>query len=133
MTLVIKKNNLDEIIDHAREEFPNEACGILAGKDKKVNKVYRMTNTDKNPMRYFMDSKEQFKVIKQMRSEGVEMLGIYHSHPNVRPYPSSHDVELAFYPESSYVIVSIMNNIPEVRSFRIVNGVVREEEIKIER
>lgn len=133
MTLVIKKNYLDEIIGHAREEFPNEACGILAGKDKKVNKVYRMTNTDKNPMRYFMDSKEQFKVIKQMRSEGVEMVGIYHSHPNVRPYPSSHDVELAFYPESSYVIVSIMNNIPEVRSFRIINGVVREEEIKIER
>lgn len=131
--LIIKKSYLDEIIAHAREEFPNEACGILAGKDKKVAKVYKMTNTEKSPMRYFMDPKEQFKAIKQMRVEGVEMVGIYHSHPNVRPYPSSHDVELAFYPESSYVIVSIINNIPEVRSFKIVNGIVREEEIKVER
>lgn len=130
--LIIKKSHLEEIIGHAKEEFPNEACGILAGKDKKVNKVYKMTNTEKNPMRYLMDPKEQLKVIKQMRSEGLEMVAIYHSHPNVRPYPSSRDVELAFYPDSSCVIVSIMNGMPEVRSFKIVNGIVREEEIKVE-
>lgn len=123
---------MDEIINHARKEFPNEACGILAGKDKKVTKVYKMTNTEKSPMRYFTDSKEHFKIIKAMRSEGLQMVGIYHSHPNVRPYPSSHDVELAFYPDSSYVVVSIINSIPEVRSFRIVNGIVNEEEIKVE-
>jgi len=132
VALIIKKAHLDEMISHARKEFPNEACGILAGKEKKVSKVYKMTNTEKNPMRYFMDSKEHFKIIKAMRSEGLQMVGIYHSHPNVRPYPSSHDVELAFYPDSSYVIVSIINSIPEVRSFRIVNGIVNEEELKLE-
>lgn len=132
MALIVKKDHLDEIINHARKEFPNEACGILAGKDKKVTKVYKMTNTEKSPMRYFTDSKEHFKIIKAMRSEGLQMVGIYHSHPNVRPYPSSHDVELAFYPDSSYVVVSIINSIPEVRSFRIVNGIVNEEEIKVE-
>jgi len=132
VALIVKKDHLDEIINHARKEFPNEACGILAGKDKKVTKVYKMTNTEKSPMRYFTDSKEHFKIIKAMRSEGLQMVGIYHSHPNVRPYPSSHDVELAFYPDSSYVVVSIINSIPEVRSFRIVNGIVNEEEIKVE-
>ncbi len=132
MTLAIKKNFLDEIISHAREEFPNEACGILGGKDKRVSKVFRMTNSEKSPMRYLMDPKEQFKVIKQMRSEELEMVAIYHSHPNVRPCPSSHDVELAFYPDSFYVIISIISGIPEVRAFKIVNGVIREEEIKVE-
>lgn len=132
MKLAIKKAVLEDIIAHSKEEFPHEACGILAGRDKKAAVVYRMANIEKSPMRYSMDLKEQFKITKEMRSKNLEMVAIYHSHPNVRPCPSFHDIELALHPASSYVIVSIINSIPEVRSFTIVNGVVKEEEIKIE-
>jgi proteasome lid subunit RPN8/RPN11 len=128
----IRQDLIKRIVEHAKQEFPNEACGILSGKGGRVEKVYQMSNIDKSPETFFMDPKEQLKTIKQMRSEGLEMAAIYHSHPNVRPYPSSHDVELAFYPDSYYVIVSIINGMPEVRAFKIVNGVIREEEIKVE-
>ncbi len=132
MKLAVKKAILEEIIAHTKEEFPREACGILTGRDRKATVVYRMANIERSPMRYSMDLKEQFKVAKELRSKNLEMVAIYHSHPNVEPYPSFHDMELALHPGVSYVIVSIINSTPEVRSFTIVNGVVKEEEIRIE-
>lgn len=130
--LILKKEFLDRIISQSKKEFPNEACGILAGKEGKVEKVYAMTNTDKSPSTYFMDAKEQFKVMKEMRDLGSEMLGIYHSHVASQAYPSSHDVELAFYPEASYIIVSLKDkDNPEIRSFKIKEGKITEEEVRI--
>ena len=131
------------IIAHAKKEAPNEACGILAGPPtprlrrvneiRKVTKVYRMTNTDKSSATFFMDSKEQLKVMKEIRNRGLEMVGIYHSHTETDACPSAHDVELAYYPEASYVIVSIRDkNNPSVRSFKIVEGRITEEEVIIE-
>ena len=120
------------MVAQSKKEFPNEACGILAGKDGKVEKVYEMTNTDKSPSTFFMDAKEQLKTIKEMRGLGLEMAGIYHSHVASPAYPSSHDVELAFYPDASYVIVSLKDkNNPSARSFKIKEGNIAEEELKI--
>lgn len=121
------------IIAHAKREAPNEACGILAGKEGRVEKVYRMSNTDKSSRTFFMDPQEQLKVMKEMRNLGLEMAAIYHSHLESEAYPSAHDVELAYYPETSYVIVSIKDkDNPTIRSFRIVEGKISEEELKIE-
>lgn len=131
MKLSLKKIHIVEIVEHARHEFPNEACGFLAGKDRKVSKVYRMMNTEKGGMRYSISLKEQFDAARDMRSQDLEMVGIYHSHPNVRPSPSFRDIQLALHPECSYIIVSLINGIPEVRSFRIRSGVVAEEEIDV--
>ncbi|MFH1507585.1 MAG: M67 family metallopeptidase [Candidatus Omnitrophota bacterium] len=131
--LILKKELLRRITEHAIREFPNEACGILSGSTGKVNKVYEMTNTDKSPQTFFMDAREQLKVMKEIRDRGEEMIGIYHSHVASLAYPSSHDVELALYPEVSYVIISIKNKKnPSVRSFKIVEGKISEEELKIE-
>ena len=129
MKLSLKKIQITEIIEHAKRDFPNEACGILAGKGRKVSKVYRMANTERGGMRYSMALKEQFDAARDMRSQNLEMVGIYHSHPNVRPYPSFRDIKLAMHPECSYMIVSLINGMPEVRSFRIIKGMVTEEEI----
>ncbi|MEE9499831.1 MAG: M67 family metallopeptidase [Candidatus Omnitrophota bacterium] len=121
------------IIAHAKREAPNEACGILAGKNEKIEKIYQMTNTDKSSATFFMDPKEQLKVMKEIRNRGLEMVGIYHSHTQTDAYPSAHDVELAYYPQVSYVIVSIRDkNSPSVRSFKIVEGKITEEEVRIQ-
>ena len=131
--LILKKELFKEITEHASCEFPNEACGILSGSQGRVEKVYEMTNLDKCPSTFFMEPKEQLKVMKEIRNKGEEMLGIYHSHVASEAYPSSHDVELALYPEASYVIISIKDKKnPSIRSFKIVEGEIAEEELKIE-
>lgn len=131
--LYLNKQNADEIIQHSIREAPNEACGILAGRESRVEKVYVMNNTDKSAATFFMDSKEQLKVMKEIRNLGLEMVGIYHSHLATEAYPSAHDVELAYYPEASYLIVSIKDkNNPSIRSFKIENGRITEEGVKIE-
>jgi len=131
--LILKKELLKRITEHALREFPNEACGILAGSHERVKKVYEMVNVEKSPQTFFMDAKEQLKVMKEIRKEGHEMIGIYHSHVASEAYPSSHDLELALYPEASYVIISIKDKKnPSVRSFKIVEGKIIEEELEIE-
>ena len=92
-----------------------------------------MTNTYKSPTTYFMHPKEQLKVMKEIRNASLEMVGIYHSHVASEAYPSAHDAELAFYPETSYVIISLKDkDNPSMRSFQIKEGQISEEEIKIE-
>lgn len=110
-----------EMIEHLKAHAPNEACGILAGTDGRVVRVYPMTNVEPTPYSYFMDPKEQFAVMKEMRKEGLSLVGIYHSHPATTPYPSRKDRDLAFYPEAATVIVSFPAGgaEPEARAYRI--------------
>jgi len=128
--LYLTKAQKDQLIEHARAGSPNEVCGILAGKEEKIDKIYQMTNTEQSPETFFMDSQEQLKVIKEIRSQGLEMSAIYHSHPETQAYPSAQDVSLAFYPDASYVIVSLKDESdPKIRSFKIVEGKIEEEDI----
>ncbi|MFA4887959.1 MAG: M67 family metallopeptidase [Candidatus Omnitrophota bacterium] len=131
--LILKKELLKRITEHAIREFPNEACGILAGRPGRVKEVYEMDNIEKSPDVFFMDAKEQLKVMKEIRNRGEEMIGIYHSHVASLAYPSSHDLELALYPEASYVIISLKDKFnPSVRSFKIAEGKITEEGLEIE-
>lgn len=130
--IYISRELLNLMIKHSNKELPNEACGILAGKDSRVEKVYEMANTDKSPTTFFMDAKEQLKVMKEIRNLGLEMIGIYHSHVGSAAYPSAHDVELAFYPDVAYVIISLKDkDNPDIRSFKIRDDKITEEEVKI--
>lgn len=128
----ISRAGYGAMIEDARRRLPHEACGILAGEGEVADTFYSMTNTEKSPVRYLMDPKEQFKVMKEMRSRREKMLGIYHSHVASQAYPSAKDVELAFYPEVHYLLVSLADRKdPVVRAFRIENGKVREEPIEV--
>lgn len=130
--IIIKKEFIRQILRQCEQESPNETCGILAGKSGVVEKVYEMTNSDRSPETFLMDPKEQLKVMKEIRNLGLEMTGIYHSHLASEAYPSAHDLELAYYPEASYMIVSIKDkDNPQIRSFRIVEGEISEEVVKI--
>lgn len=130
----IPKSIVDDIIVHAKEEHPKECCGILGGKDNEVSTSYRMTNTDNSSTTYFMEPREQFKVMKELRTKGLEITAIYHSHPHTTCYPSGTDVKLAYYPDSFYVIISLADmEKPEVRAFKIKDEKITEEKILIEK
>jgi len=133
--LTIRKGDLRTIIDHCIAGLPNEACGILAGQDKRVERVYPMRNAKAGPASYEMDAEEQFRVMKDIRQKGLAMIGIFHSHPSGRAYPSGIDVEKAYwpgtelpnYPDVVYVIVSLMDRAdPVVKGFWIKDEAVRE-------
>lgn len=130
--LRISKTDLESIVNHCRREYPNEACGILAGGKRFVEKVYPMTNSEPGPAFYLMEPAEQFLVMKEMRIAGRELVGIYHSHTGSRAFPSGTDVDLAYYPEAVYVIVSLMDRTkPVVKGFSIVERRISEVPLDI--
>ena len=130
--LNLPKHDADQIIAHALEEDPNECCGILAGKDNRVVKLYPMTNSEKSPYRYNMDSKELFQTYREIEDNGWDLLAIYHSHTHTEAYPSATDVRLATWPDAHYILVSLMDKeSPVIRAFRIVEGTVSEEPVSI--
>ena len=125
--LTIKETELQKIIEHCHLEYPNEACGILAGSKCIVELAIKMTNTDSSPSSYAMDPQEQLRVVKNMRQAGLELVGIYHSHTGSEAYPSSTDVRLAYYPDTAYVIVTLLDrSCPVVKGYRIKNDSVKE-------
>ena len=129
--LFISRELLSEMLAHCKEVYPFEACGILAGKGNVVKRIYKMTNIEKSGVSYMMEPGEQFTVMKEMRENGLEMTAIYHSHPGASAYPSAKDISLAFYPDSLYVIASLIDDEPAVKAFEIKDGTVREAEILI--
>jgi proteasome lid subunit RPN8/RPN11 len=129
--LHIPRKLADSVIDHAYEGFPLEVCGILGGTEGAVTSLFRMTNTDQSNEHFMMDPAEQFAVIKELRAKGLEMLAIYHSHPESPARPSAEDIRLALTPDVSYVIVSLEKaNTPVLKSFRIAAGRVEPEEVQ---
>ncbi|HXV18470.1 MAG TPA: M67 family metallopeptidase [Candidatus Omnitrophota bacterium] len=129
----LSKKAYDGLVAHAKSGYPNEACGILGGAAKgQASEFFAMKNLDESSISYFMDPKEQLQVFKKMREQKIEMTGIYHSHVASEAYPSQKDVRLAFYPEVSYLIVSLSDKVkPVLRSFQIRDEKVTEEEIQI--
>ena len=122
----------DEIIAHAREEAPDECCGMIASRDHEALRVYRATNAAASPLRYEIDGAEQYRIQMAIDDAGLDLGIIYHSHTRTQPYPSQTDINLAFYPEALYVIVGLAGDGPEVRAFRIRDGQVAEAELVVE-
>lgn len=127
----IPKSIYQAIIDHARKEAPLECCGILAGIDGTVQKAFPLRNEEQSTVRYLMSPQEQLKVFEEMERERLEMVGIYHSHTHTIPFPSETDVKLAFYPEVSSVIISLKEEPPIVKAFRIREEAIFPEEIEV--
>jgi proteasome lid subunit RPN8/RPN11 len=122
---------LTEMVAHCKARAPEEACGILAGTGSEVSQLYLMHNVEHSPVSYAMDSREQFRVMKDMRVRQISMLGIFHSHPTSPAFPSQKDVGLAFYEDCQYVIVSLAEEPPAVKAFTIREGEVREVPLHI--
>src|SRR3989338_4678848 len=131
--VLIKRDIYEELIRQCLKDPAREVCGILAGRDKIIEKIFPLTNISDSPkLCYHIDPKEQLAVFKCLRADELELAAIYHSHVDNPAYPSAKDIELAFYPESSYIIVSLSDpKAPVARSFRIVEGKIEEEELAI--
>ncbi len=128
----IPRSVCDAIVEHAKKESPLECCGILAGKDRTVKKVFELTNTEKSPVRFLMSPEEQLRVFEELERESIEMIAIYHSHPQSTAFPSEADVKMAFYPEVSSIIISLEEKgTPMVKAFRIDKGTILPEDIEI--
>jgi proteasome lid subunit RPN8/RPN11 len=130
--LRIPRDIYDDLIAHARDGFPLEICGILGGREGTVEQAFRMTNVDASNEHFTMEPREQFAVVRQLRAAGMEMLAVYHSHPESPARPSEEDIRLALTPDVSHVIISVMDRErPDLKSFRISDGVVTPEEVEI--
>jgi proteasome lid subunit RPN8/RPN11 len=122
----------DEMVEHGLAAFPNEACGLLAGKEGRPVKFFAMANQDASPASYRLDPREQLKVFDEIEDEDWELLGIFHTHTHSDAYPSETDLRQAFYPEAMYVVMSLSDRAnPVVRAFRIEDGEVAEEEVSV--
>ena len=116
---------------HAKEDAPLEACGYLAGIDDLVVKLYRMTNIDQSNAHFSFKPEEQFHVVKTARKKGIELLAVYHSHPETPARPSEEDIRLAYDSSISHIIVSLAGENKEIKSFKINEKQVTEEPIEI--
>ena len=136
--LTIDLATRDAIVEHARRDHPDEACGVVAGpagSDRPVRHV-PMLNAAMSPTFYEFDSVDLLKLYREMDDNDEEPVVIYHSHTATEAYPSRTDITLAQEPGAHYVLVSTRDGAHEAgpvdfRSFRIVDGEVNEEEVTV--
>jgi len=123
-----------EIIAHARADHPDEACGVIAGPagSDRPERFIPMLNAERSPTFYRFDSMEQLRVWREMDERDEEPVVIYHSHTATKAYPSRTDISYASEPGAHYVLVSTRDpDVAEFRSFRIADGTVTEEEVRV--
>ena len=134
--IYLKRTDYATIVTHARASLPNEACGLIAGREENghrhIEKVYLLENEDHSPEHFTMSPQAQLGAIKDMRANGLKPLGNFHSHPSTPSRPSEEDKRLALDPRASYMILSLAEEEPVLRSFHIEGGTVTLEDLVIE-
>lgn len=132
--LSIDRSIIDAIVAHARRDHPDEACGVVAGPagtDRPVRHI-PMQNSARSMTFYEFDSMEQLQVWREMDDRDEEPVVIYHSHTATQAYPSRTDIAFAGEPGAHYLLISTRDpDVEEIRSYRIVDGVVTEEPVQI--
>ncbi len=135
--MVADRALLDELIDHAREEYDAECCGLIAyaaaenGAPRAVA-VHRATNVFASPKRFEIDGRELLRTLERFEAEGWELGAIYHSHTHTEPYPSQTDINFAAnWPGLEWVIVGLGDDEPVVRCYFIDGADVRESELRV--
>ena len=132
--LVIRRDLVDAMVAHARRDHPDEACGVVAGPagSDRPERFVAMLNAARSPTFYEFDSHDLLALYREMDDRDEEPVVIYHSHTATEAYPSRTDISLAQEPGAHYVLVSTREpDVTDFRSFRIVDGVVTEEEVAV--
>jgi proteasome lid subunit RPN8/RPN11 len=122
----VDRVTFDALVDHAWSDFPYEVCGLLGIRPDGTIERFPVTNAERSMTYYSMEPKELLRAMRTIEDEEWG-LAIYHSHTHTEAYPSRTDIELAAYPDATYLIVSLQDpDAPHVRAFRIVEGTVSE-------
>lgn len=132
--LVIRRDLVEAMVAHARADHPDEACGLIAGPEgsDRPERFIQMINAERSPTFYQFDSMEQLRVHRAMEAADEVPVVIYHSHTATEAYPSRTDISIAAEPDAHYVLISTRDpDQNEIRSYRIVDGVVTEEPVDI--
>jgi [CysO sulfur-carrier protein]-S-L-cysteine hydrolase len=127
----IPRRIYDEMVEHARDEAPNECCGLIGGQNGEAVTLYKALNSEGSPLRYNLDPQDQFRIMSEMDDRGEELAAIYHSHTASPAYPSQTDINLAAYPDAIYLIVSLAEGEEPLRGFHIRDGEVTEADLEI--
>jgi len=131
--LQLDQATFDALVDHARSDFPFEVCGLLAGHRGRVVKHYPIPNAARSMTYYSMDPRSMLHAMNEIDDQDWDLLAIYHSHTHTEAFPSPTDVELAFYPDAVYLIVSLQDaQRPVIRGFNIVDGAITERRVLID-
>lgn len=136
--LTLTQELYDRIVAHAREDHPDEACGVIAGPEgtDRPERFIPMLNAARSPTFYEFDSQDLLRLYRELDDRDETAVVIYHSHTATEAYPSRTDIDLAMEPDAHYVLVSTAESgngegpVP-FRSFRIVDGQVTEEEVSV--
>jgi [CysO sulfur-carrier protein]-S-L-cysteine hydrolase len=129
----IAQSLIDEMVAHAREDLPNECCGMVGGVDGEATEVIPVANAAASPLRYEMEPKAQYDAYTAIEDMGHELLAIYHSHTKSAAYPSQTDVNQAVaWPDQVYLIVSLEDHeAPDVKGYRLKDLRIADAEISI--
>ena len=128
----IAKDLVALMVDHARDDLPNECCGMVGGSDGVARTVHRARNSRASPFSYDIDPRDLIRNYNEITDAGDELVAIYHSHTKSAPEPSQTDINLATYPDSVYLIISLADpEQPEVRGWWIRDGKVDEERLEL--
>lgn len=131
--VALPREMIETMVAHARAGAPHEVCGIIAGDDGNFRRLFEARNVAGEPrVTYQMDPEEQLRIFKTIDDHGWDVAGVYHSHPASPAHPSPTDLELAFYPDAVYFIVSLMQpERPDVRAFRLNQDAMTATELDV--
>ncbi len=129
----ISQSLIDEMVAHAREDLPNECCGLVGGRDGEATEVIPVVNAAASPLRYEMDPQGQYDAFRSIEDGGGELLAIYHSHTKSAAYPSQTDVNQAVaWPDQVYLIVSLADpGTPDVKAYLLKDLKIADVEIDL--
>jgi len=129
MNLILPAHILEQLIQHARDAYPNEACGLLVGRES-VNRYIATKNISSDPHQFEIEPSELIATLRSLRETGENLLAIFHSHPHGPAEPSRTDIERAYYPDAAHLIVSLAElDRPRAVAFRIIDGEVLPIEV----
>ncbi len=126
--IFITKELIQEIVNFSINELPDEACGYLGGKDFHITEIAQMTNVNHSPIEFSFDPSEQFSIAREFRKKNINILGVFHSHPNGSATLSQKDIEFAE-KNTIQLIVVPHESTPQIRAYRVNRNV---EEIPIQ-
>jgi [CysO sulfur-carrier protein]-S-L-cysteine hydrolase len=139
-TMRLSRRDYLAVLGHCYDGLPEEACGMLAGRlrpdsivpDGRIDVVYPCRNADASARTYTVESRDLIRALRDAESRGLELVGVFHSHTHTEAWPSPTDVRQAVEPNWLYVIVSLKDGDPVLRSFRIVDGNIDEVPVVLE-